>query len=57
MVLIRHRIYQIVYLAIGCRIRENDKGFELSETQAPYNALFDANKIDIEGKNRWLWNE
>jgi len=48
---------QMRNLAIGRHVRKNDKGFELRETQALYNALFDAEKVDIEGKNLWFWDE
>jgi hypothetical protein len=33
------------------------QGFELRESQSPYKAFFDTEKIDIEGKNLWFWNE
>ena len=33
------------------------KGLELRESQSPYKAFFDTEKIDIEGKNLWFWSE
>jgi len=32
------------------------KNFELRETQSPYNAVFDAEKNDIDGESLWFWN-
>jgi hypothetical protein len=48
---------QMRNLAIGRHLRTSDKDFELRETQVPYTPLFNAEKVDIEGKNRWFWNE
>jgi hypothetical protein len=48
---------QMRNLAIGRHLRKSDKGFELRETQVPYNALFNAEKVDIGDKNRWFRNE
>ena len=42
--------------AVGRQVRKNKEGFELRETQPPYNALFDVEKKDIEGENLWYWN-
>jgi hypothetical protein len=38
-------------------VRKKAEGFELRESQSPYKAFFDTEKIDIEGKNLWFWNE
>ncbi len=43
--------------AIGRSVQKNEEGFELREPQLSYNALFEAEKNDIEGKNTWFWNE
>ncbi len=48
---------QMRSVAVGRRIRKKKEGYELRETQAPYRALFDAEKVDIEGENLWFWNE
>ncbi len=41
----------------GRRVRKKAEGFELRESQSPYKAFFDTEKIEIEGKNLWFWNE
>jgi len=41
---------------VGRQIRKNGEDFELRETQSPYNAVFDAEKNDIDGENLWFWN-
>lgn len=43
--------------AIGRCVQKNEKGFELREPQAPYNTLLSAEKVDIEGKDTWYWDE
>jgi len=40
--------------ASGRRVRKKAEGFELRESQSPYKAFFDTEKIDIEGKNLWF---
>ena len=41
---------------VGRQIRNNGENFELRETQSSYNAVFDAEKKDIDGENLWFWN-
>lgn len=48
---------QMCSKAMGRSVRENEKGFELREPQTSYNALFRAEKVDIEGENLWYWDE
>ena len=48
---------QMRSFAIGRRVRKKAEGFELRESQLPYKAFFDTEKVDIEGKNLWFWNE
>jgi len=48
---------QMRSFAIGRRVRKKAEGFELRESQSPYKTFFDTEKIDIEGKNLWFWNE
>ena len=42
---------QMRSFAIGRRVRKKAEGFELRESQSPYKAICDTEKIDIEGKN------
>ena len=48
---------QMRSFAIGRRVRKKAEGFELRESQSPYKAFFDTEKVDMEGKNLWFWNE
>ncbi|MEA1945947.1 MAG: hypothetical protein U9N83_01445 [Thermodesulfobacteriota bacterium] len=51
---------QMRSFAIGRRVQkkaEGSEGFELRESQTPYNGFSDTEKINMEGKNLWLWNE
>ena len=48
---------QMRSFAIGRRVRKKEEGFELREPQSSYKALFDTEKVEIEWKNLWLWNE
>jgi len=48
---------QMRSFAIGRRVQKKAECFELRESQTPYNAFSDTEKINIEGKNLWLWNE
>ena len=48
---------QIRSFAIGRGVQKKAEGFELRESQTSYNAFFDIEKINIEGKNLWLWSE
>ena len=43
--------------AIDRHVRKKVEGFELWESQIPYKAFFDTEKIDIAEKNIWFWNE
>jgi hypothetical protein len=43
--------------ATGRCDRNKAEGFEFREPQSPYKAFFDTEKINIEGKNLWFWNE
>jgi len=49
--------FQMGSFGVGRQIRKNGKNFELRETQSPYNAIFDAEKNDIDGESLWLLNE
>jgi putative transposase len=42
--------------AIGRHVRKKAEGFELRDSQSPYKAFFNTEKIDIAGKNLWFWN-
>jgi hypothetical protein len=48
---------QMRSFAIGRRVRNKAEGFEFRESQSFYKAFFDTEKINIEGKNLWFWNE
>ena len=48
---------QMGSFATGRRVQKKVEGFELQESQSPYNVLFDTEKNDIEGENLWFWNE
>ena len=47
---------QMRSFATGRCVRKNAEGFELRESQLPYNAFFDTEKNDMEGENLWFWN-
>ncbi|MFO7659442.1 MAG: hypothetical protein R6V77_00855, partial [Candidatus Cloacimonadaceae bacterium] len=47
---------QMWTFGIGSQIRKNGENFELREPQSPYNAVFDAEKSDIEVDNLRFWN-
>ena len=40
---------QMGSFATGRRVQKKVEGFELQESQSPYNVLFDTEKNDIEG--------
>jgi putative transposase len=42
--------------AIGRRGKENDEGYELKETQSPYNRVFDPEKCSLSLKNDHPWH-
>ena len=42
---------QMGSFGVGRQIRKNGENFELRETPSPYNAVFDAEKSDIDGEN------
>ena len=48
--------FQMGSFGVGRQIRKNGENFELRETPSPYNAVFDAEKSDIDGENLWFWN-
>ncbi len=48
---------QMGSFATGRRVQKKVEGFELQESQSPYNVLFDTEKNDIEDENLWFWNE
>ncbi|MEJ2164815.1 MAG: hypothetical protein P8X90_04745 [Desulfobacterales bacterium] len=41
--------------AIGCRVAENDEGYELKEAQSPYNCFFDPEKFSLRLNNSYFW--
>jgi len=41
--------------AIGCRELENNEGYELKESQNPYNRVFDPEKCSLRLKNDHIW--
>ena len=41
--------------AIGRRELENDEGYELKESQSPYNRVFDPEKCGLRLKNEHIW--
>ena len=48
--------FQMGSFGVGRQIRNNGENFELRETQSPHNAVFDAEKNDIDGENLWFRN-
>jgi len=40
----------------GRKVQEVEKGYQLREGSACYNALFEAEKGDIGSENTYLWN-
>ena len=42
--------------AIGRRELENDEGYELKETQRPYNRVFGTEKCNLRAKNDYIWH-
>lgn len=41
--------------AFGRKVKGNDEGFELKETQSPYNLVFSPEKFGLRLKNDYLW--
>jgi hypothetical protein len=42
-------------LAVARRALENNEGYELGESQSPYNRVFDPEKCSLRLKNDHIW--
>jgi len=52
----RHRYLQWLYQAKGRDIVKSDEGYHLREEAAPYMALLEAEKGDIDTENTYFWD-